>query len=90
MSAREMTARALQSVLVDAFNACVEGAEIDLYDALCAEMGREGDDDDGSEDFDGPALEATSYRDAGVLTQSAGLVLRIGSREFQVTIVRSR
>ena len=34
--------------------------------------------------------DAATYRDAGVLTADAGLVVRVGAREFQVTIVRSR
>ncbi len=95
MSDRVMTAKALQIVLVDAFNAAGEGQEIDLYDAICAEMCRDYDDvgeptDGDNPNFDGPALEAATFHDAGVLTHSAGLVVRVGAREFQVTIVRSR
>ncbi len=95
MSDRVMTAKALQNVLVDAFNAAGEGQEIDLYDAVCAELSDA--DDDASEptdgdnvNFDGPALEAATFHDAGVLTHSAGLVVRVGAREFQITITRSR
>jgi hypothetical protein len=97
MSAGAMTAKALQNVLVDAFNAAGDGVpDLDLYDALCAEMCCEYEDegdattDDDNPNFDGPALEAATFRDAGVLTQSAGLVVRVGAHEFQVTIVRSR
>lgn len=31
-----------------------------------------------------------SFEDAGMLTHDKGLVLRLGDREFQITIVRSR
>jgi hypothetical protein len=91
-----ISAKALQNVLVDVFNAAGEGQEIDLYDAICVEMCRDyddaGDAGDGGDNpnFDGPALEAATYRDAGVLTTDAGLVVRVGAREFQVTITRSR
>jgi hypothetical protein len=34
-------------------------------------------------------VSADSFRDAGVLTNNAGLVVRIGRREFQVTVVES-
>jgi len=91
-----MTAKALQNVLVDAFNAAGEGVDdLDIYDAICAEMCREYEDvgeptDGDNANFDGPALEAATFHDAGVLTTDAGLVVRVGAREFQVTIVRSR
>jgi hypothetical protein len=96
MSVRVMCTKALQNVLVDAFNAAGGGVDdLDLYDAICAEMCRDYDDADESTDgdnpnFDGPALEAATYRDAGVLTKDAGLIVRVGAREFQVTTVRSR
>lgn len=95
MSDSVITPKALQNLLVDALNAAGEGQEIDLFDAICAEMCHEYDDPDEPEggdnvNFDGPALEAATFHDAGVLTHDAGLVVRIGAREFQITIVRSR
>jgi hypothetical protein len=97
MNDRVMTAKALQNVLVDAFNAAGEGIDdLDIYDAICAEMCHDYEDaddpvtDGDNPNFDGPALEAATFRDAGVLTTDAGLVVRVGAREFQVTIVRSR
>lgn len=40
----------------------------------------------------GPAgrFELRSFADAGLLTNDAGIVVRIGSAEFQITVVRSR
>lgn len=35
-------------------------------------------------------IEMESFRSAGVLTNDAGFVLKIGSSEYQVTVVRSR
>ena len=97
MSDRVVTATALQNVLVDALNAAGQGVDdLDLYDALCAEMCRDYDDEDeptgcgDNPNFDGPAVDAATYHDAGVLTQNAGLVVRIGTREFQLCITRSR
>jgi len=35
------------------------------------------------------AVSSTSFREAGVLTNNAGLVVRVGRREFQLTVVES-
>lgn len=35
-------------------------------------------------------LSARSFADAGVMTRDNGIVVSVGGREFQVTIVRSR
>lgn len=39
-----------------------------------------------------PEIEAEvrSYEEAGVLTRDAGLVIRLGDREFQITVIQSR
>jgi hypothetical protein len=34
-------------------------------------------------------VSSTSFREAGVLTNNAGLVVRVGRREFQLTVVES-
>lgn len=61
----------------------------ELLDAICREIDYE-TDERSDDDFDPPRIRAATYHDAGGLTQNAGLVVRIGTREFQVTIVRSR
>lgn len=35
-------------------------------------------------------FQIQSFSDAGVLTNDAGLVLKIGNQEFQITIIRSK
>ena len=40
-------------------------------------------------DAEAPEISVTSFRDAGVLTNNAGLVVRVGRREFQLTVVES-
>lgn len=36
------------------------------------------------------SVSVTNFRKAGVMTNDAGLVVRVGGCEFQVTVVRSR
>ncbi len=45
------------------------------------------EDDDSSQ---GRKVEIRTFREAGVLTNDDGLVLRVGNREFQITIIRSK
>jgi hypothetical protein len=35
-------------------------------------------------------MRASTFQDAGVMSLNAGLVVSIGDREFQITVVRSR
>jgi len=34
--------------------------------------------------------EIQSFENAGILTNDAGLVLKIGNQEFQITVIRSK
>lgn len=49
-----------------------------------------GDYDGEEPDVEFDVLSVTTFADAGVLTNNAGLVIRVDNAEFQLTIVRSR
>lgn len=46
--------------------------------------------DEMGEDDEELEIEARTFREACVLTSNEGLVVRIGGREFHVTVVQSR
>ena len=56
----------------------VQDLVMEALDLLNAEP----DDDD--------AMSILTFADVGMLTQNAGVVLRIGDQEFQISLVRSR
>ena len=39
---------------------------------------------------DEDSIDVNTFKDAGLLTKDCGLVLRLGDRVFQITIVRSK
>jgi len=43
-----------------------------------------------ADEHDGEAISVRSLKDAGVLTHDDGLLVRVGDREYQLTVVRSR
>lgn len=83
-----MTAEELQTTLINAIETLAEARE---------EMGEDNDDGaladfvrDMVEDAEG-LTDAVTFRDAGLLTDNAGVVLRLANgAEFQITIVQSR
>jgi hypothetical protein len=62
--------------------------EMLLEDALDLAMSDEGFLDERMNNDD--SIIVSTFEDNGVLTSNKGLVLRIGAREYQITIVRSR
>lgn len=45
---------------------------------------------EGGEWFSENNVRVRSFEECGVMTSNAGFVVRVGDREFQVTVVRSR
>lgn len=45
---------------------------------------------DCDEEFDGEQPRVLDFEEAGLLTRDSGIVLKIGGKEFQITVVRSK
>ena len=80
-----MTAEEIQTTLLNAIENIAEARLDSRNDGALADRMRDLIDD--AEGLD----DAMSFRDAGVLTDNAGVIIRLANGdEFQITIVQSR
>ena len=76
----------MQAGLIALFNCLGYGDDAEsLYDEVCMALGL--DDTKPGEDLD---ISATTFEERGLMTTDAGVVVTVGKREFQLTIVQSK
>lgn len=86
-----ITDKLVESFLMEIFESVYheELTMAEIWDDFLTEAQSQSDEEDGEDDVP-PDMTVQSFESAGVLTNNKGIVLSIGSQEFQLTIVRSR
>lgn len=76
----------MQAGLIALFNCLGYGEDAEsMQDEVCMALGL--DDYKKDDDLD---IHATTFEERGLLTSDSGVVVQVGDREYQITIVQSK